>query len=190
MARKLYHVPAWHNRVDWNIDDPLDQNSLTSYMRTMPEWFWQVAEIYWDIVHEAVRRLHILDWKKVACFSDSTWEASIEEEKFVRALAKEGSRHMQVVVYLLDSGARQEVTEDASLFIGKSTEDSYTAPLEIRDAAIASNINRRLQDGEIGFLILGMDHKSWQQHLDPDILIETILNEDDLKKFPNKEKAV
>ena len=184
MGRKLYHIPAWHNRVDWSIDKPPKEHEdpTVSYMRKMPPRFWQEAELFWDIVDEAFADIHVRDWTQVRIFSDTTWETSPEEETFIRNMAKQGSRHMQVVVKLLERGATLEVTEEMSLFIGKGIEEAYNVQLDARDKAIAHNINMRLQADEIGFLLLGMSHKSWERHLDVDIVVEPVLKEEHLTK--------
>lgn len=188
MARTLIYIPAWHNRIDWGIHEPAEtyENELTAYMRTMPDRFWQGAELFWDMVDEAFDSLHLDTVATVKIFSDSMWKTGAEEETFIRDLAKDGSRHMQIVVKLLERGATLEVTEEKSFFVNKDVEEAWDISLEARDTAIAHNINMRLKEGETGFLILGMSHKSWKKHLDPDVIVESLITEEDAEKLNEK----
>ena len=93
---------------------------------------------------------------------------------------------MQIVVKLLEHGATLEITEEKSLLLNKSVEEAWDTSLEARDVAIAKNINTRLKDGETAFLLLGMSHKIWKHHLDPDIVVEPLLKEEDIERFEEK----
>jgi len=191
-VRKLIYIPAWHNRIDLGVDEAVRENEgMSIFLRWgMLDKYFRKAEIYWDIVDAALDRLDIDDWARIRVFSDSVYEVSAKVKTGVRELAQEGSRHMQIVMKLLARGAKLEVTEDKKLFVGKSKQELFDTPLDKRDRAIARSINKRLKNGEIGFLILGMSHKTFQQHLNLNVSLQALLTDKDIEKFAERIKEL
>ena len=181
MARTLYHIPAWHNRVDCGVDEiPQEYEGFaTRLLRHASEDFWQRAEIYWDAVETALDRL-ALTGNTLYIFSDSVHNISAEMENAMLDAARKGSRHQQVVLQMLYDGGKLMITEDDDRIEYDKKYESG-ASLERRDAAIARNINDQLDEEHTGVLILGMAHKTWKTYLDPDIAVIDILPDRDVE---------
>lgn len=193
--RKLIYIPAWHNRVDWGVDKltKTKQCKIVSIVENMPEVYWQIAEIYWDVVEDALTRLDSIDWTMAQIFSDTISEVSEPMLNIIEETAKKGSRHMKLIVALLKLGAKLEVTEDKNLLINYGSgeiHDTAHRELKERDEVIAQNINDRLQKHGYGILILGISHKGWRNRIDPDINIQDLLNTEDINKLEEKMKQI
>lgn len=114
-----------------------------------------------------------------------------KEIDIVRDVAAQGSTNHQLLVELMNRGARLEGTEDPQLLLQEyrlHQGDLRDTPpehekqrielsrnlLTQRDRFIADRINATLQLGEIGLLFLGLAH-SVEALLSPDILVRHLL---------------
>ena len=116
-----------------------------------------------------------------------------KEADIVKEVAAGGSKNHQILVELMEQGARLMGTEDPQLLIEEyqflqvaleggeqaadrhnQQEDQSRRLLAERDRVIAARINATLSSGEIGLLFLGMAH-SVEPLLDANILVRHLL---------------
>lgn len=114
-----------------------------------------------------------------------------KEEEIVREVAAKGGTNHQLLLELMEKGARLMGTEDPNLLLqeyqfhqgtaggwslGHSSQRDYQSQklLSARDRFIAGRIKATLLSGEIGLLFMGMAH-SVEKHLDADILVRHLL---------------
>lgn len=114
-----------------------------------------------------------------------------KEADIVRDVAAQGSKNHQLLLDLMEQGARLMGTEDPRLLLeeyqfhqgasgcwslGHNSQREYQSQrlLVERDQFIAQRIRGTLLAGEIGLLFMGLTH-SVEKHLDADILVRHLL---------------
>ncbi|MBI2676852.1 MAG: hypothetical protein HYX21_02830 [Candidatus Yanofskybacteria bacterium] len=166
------------------------------------------VEKFWDAVDLAVESLQ-LPWTSVVLYNDSfilspnnqSWMTGV-----INSQANKGSRHWQLVLRLVEIGARLEKTEHHKLLGIKSwsvpreltkTESFLRDPstpsykknelkkkiLLLRDRYIAHRINMTLGDKESGLLLLGAAHRDFICFLSHNIEVKNVLSQEDYRKF-------
>lgn len=107
--------------------------------------------------------------------------------------AGRGSRNYQLVLELLNQGARLQATEDLALLLEELArlgrgEDPAASPerrehlLEKRDTHIAHVINSTLEEGELGVLFIGAGHDVGAR-LAHDIGVESFKNPEKIRQY-------
>ncbi len=185
--RKLIHLPIVHNMADMGA---LRASVKQASVRKIGRQNWQrkqnVIEKLWQDIESALGALNI-EGRMVRIYQDGL-PVSDKAEDIVKDLAKSGSRNHQLLLRLMERGARLMGTESSELLLEEyelakqrlsadrrskatGTDDPEgTALLERRDKFIAERINHTLEVGDIGIVFLGMLH-ALDPWLDQDIRV-------------------
>ena len=187
MSKRLIWIPILHS--------PLDQQTLSTrirkqYIRRAGTGAWEehirVVRELWKNIHGHLARLELTP-SQIRIYHEGL-VGGTELTKMVADRAQSGSLSHQVVLNLVEKGARIEETECAELlareesllcFLQPGTPDAPPALsveqqeqrdhlFEMRDRYISERIGASLNDGEVGLLFLGMLH-SLRGLLPPDI---------------------
>ena len=146
------------------------------------------ADEVWSGIRRMLAELE-LPYTSVRLYQDAL-PLCEKERDIVVEIAARGSRNHQVLVELMEQGARLVGTEDPHLLLQEyqslqgvlgggrqgsegQREDQSRRLLSGRDRFIAGRINATLSAGEIGLLFLGLSH-SVEQFLDADILVRRL----------------
>lgn len=200
--RRLCLIPIVHSAADLGS---LAADVQAAKSRLVGEDAWQRATrsttAFWQQLQEAVERWPV-EPSELVLFQDSLPVAPENaigiERKIVEDLAGRGSQNHQILLGLLDRGARLEGTESAELLLEEyrraqaalerlsddellsddehdDDEASLDATggglLEDRDRFIAKRIDKVLCNGEIGVLFIGLMH-AVEPHLPADINVD------------------
>lgn len=182
--RRLIWIPIIHAGADLGN---LAESVREVYVRKMGRAGWEKhkADIdrIWREIRARIKGVH-LDYSKVRLYQDGLPECG-HEEQIVRDLARAGSQNYQLLVDLMEKGARITGTESPDFLLeeynlarealvaldrGESPVAAALgkAILEKRDRHIGARIAETLQPGETGLIFLGMLH-SLTCFLPPDI---------------------
>jgi len=177
--RRLIYVPIIHTMVDMGSRAEVLKQE---YIRRFGAERWarsrQVIDEAWEGTRSRLLALG-LPWERVRIYQDGL-PVSGKELEIARDVAAQGSKNYQLVMELVQRGARLMGTESPELLIREYTHvkriaeaesdaereaarQSYAAEsaeiLKERDAFIAGRIAETLEEGEVGLLFLGMLHE-------------------------------
>ena len=186
--RTLVVIPIIHTEHDMgSLLEQVKQEYVTRYGHE--KWAQHLTTIdeIWSGIHRMIADLE-LPYASVRLYQDGLPVCGKEAE-IVREVAGGGSRNHQLVVELMDRGARLMGTEDPQLLLQEyqllraswgggeqvpgqtnQREEQSRRLLAERDRFIGGRINATLLSGEIGLLFLGMAH-SVEPLLDANILV-------------------
>ena len=188
--RTLIVIPIIHTEQDMgSLLEQVKQEYVTRYGHE--KWTEHLKSI--DEVWSGIRRMIAeldLPYASVRLYQDGLAQCN-KEADIVKDVAARGSKNHQLLVELMEQGARLMGTEDPDLLLqeyqflqgalggGKQghenqREDQSRRLLSGRDRFIAGRINATLSAGEIGLLFLGLAH-SVEPLLDADILVRHLL---------------
>ena len=177
-ARRLIWVPIIHTQADLGS---VSASVKRLYARKMglKRWNQHVATVeeLWRRIRKEIERLD-LDYAKVRLYQDGLPNCG-EELRIVRDMIKAGSLNHQLLLELMEKGARLVGTESPELLIeeyelvrgvlksldagGKGTLNRQQTQrsrtiLRKRDRYIAERISHTLETGETGLVFLGVLH--------------------------------
>jgi len=190
IVRTLIYFPIIHTQTDMGaLSDSLRRVTV----RKLGEKGWKLkvnaVEKMWTQMEGVIGGLDLSN-EKVRLYQDGLPVCGREED-IVRDLAEAGSRNHQLLLRLMERGARIMGTESSELLVeeyelvkqlldaqddeeGEEVETHLKtlgdSLLKKRDQYIANRINRTLHFGETGILFLGMLH-SLENLLDEDIRV-------------------
>ncbi|OGA46258.1 MAG: hypothetical protein A3F74_23125 [Betaproteobacteria bacterium RIFCSPLOWO2_12_FULL_62_58] len=195
--RTLIVIPIIHTEQDMgSLLEQIKQEYVTRYSRE--KWTEHLKSI--DEVWSGIRRMIValeLPYASVRLYQDGLPHCG-KEADIVKEVAARGSKNHQLLVELVEQGARLTGTEDPHLLLQEyqflqgalggavpagrqgeqghenQREDQSRRLLAERDRFIAGRINATLSAGEIGLLFLGLAH-SVEPLLDADILVRYLL---------------
>ncbi len=188
--RTLIVIPIIHTEQDMgSLLEQIKQEYVTRYGRE--KWTEHLKSI--DEVWSGIRRMIAaleLPYASVRLYQDGL-PLCEKEADIVKEVAARGSTNHQLLVALMEQGARLMGTEDPHLLLQEyqflqgalgsgeqghehQREDQSRRLLAERDRFIAGRINATLSAGEIGLLFLGLAH-SVEPLLDADILVRHLL---------------
>lgn len=189
--RTLILIPIIHTEQDMgSLRDQFEQEYVARYGHE--KWTEHLKSI--DEVWSGIRRMMAelkLPYASVRLYQDGLPQCN-KEADIVKDVAARGSKNHQILVELMEQGARLMGTENPQLLLqeyqflqgalgGKQNPDQESEQkeqsrklLSERDRFIAGRINATLSSGEIGLLFLGMAH-SVEPLLDADILVRHLL---------------
>lgn len=186
--RTLIVIPIIHTEQDMgSLREQVKQEYITRYgQEKWTEHLKSIDEV-WSGIHRMIATLE-LPYANVRLYQDGL-PVCEKEADIVREVAARGSKNHQILVELMEQGARLMGTEDPHLLLqeyqflqgglggGEQTpdlqnqrKDQSRRLLAERDRFIAGRINDTLSFGELGLLFLGMAH-SVEPLLDVDILV-------------------
>ena len=188
--RTLIVIPIIHTEQDMgSLVEQIKEEYVTRYGRE--KWTEHLKSI--DEVWSGIRRMIAaleLPYASVRLYQDGLPHCG-KEADIVKEVAARGSKNHQLLVELMEQGARLMGTEDPHLLLQEyqflqgalgggeqghenQREDQSRRLLAERDRFIAGRINTTLSAGEIGLLFLGLAH-SVEPLLDADILVRYLL---------------
>ena len=188
--RTLIVIPIIHTEQDMgSLLEQIKEEYVTRYGRE--KWTEHLKSI--DEVWSGIRRMIAaleLPYASVRLYQDGLPHCG-KEADIVKEVAARGSKNHQLLVELMEQGARLMGTEDPHLLLQEyqflqgalgggeqghenQREDQSRRLLAERDRFIAGRINATLSAGEIGLLFLGLAH-SVEPLLDADILVRYLL---------------
>lgn len=184
--RKLIYLPIVHNLADMgDLRDSVKEASVRKIGRQSWKRKQGLIEKLWDDIESALGGLAV-EMDKVRIYQDGL-PVSGKEADIVRELADSGSRNHQLLLQLIEKGAKLMGTESPELLLEeyemakrglsvrqarlKGREKSGSATLlQRRDKFVAERINDTLKEGEVGIVFLGMLHAP-EQWLAEDIRV-------------------
>jgi hypothetical protein len=195
--RLLILVPIIHTEQDMgSFNEQAKQEYVHKYGLAKWEQHLEVIHGLWTGIRQLTYQLLealALPYPRIRLYQDGLPECGREEE-LVKEIAGRGSKNHQLLLDLMQKGAKLMGTESPDLLIRELTllragltappmpEQADPAPvieessklLAERDHYIAQRINDTLCADEIGFLFLGLAH-SVEALLHPDIQIKHLL---------------
>ncbi len=188
--RTLIVIPIIHTEQDMgSLLEQIKQEYVTRYgHEKWTEHLKSIDEV-WSGIRQMIAALE-LPYANVRLYQDGLPLCG-KEADIVKEVAARGSKNHQLLVELMEQGARLVGTEDPDLLLQeyqflqgtlgggeqdheKQREDQSRRLLSGRDRFIAGRINATLSAGEIGLLFLGLAH-SVEPLLDADILVRQLL---------------
>jgi len=164
------------------------------YIRRFGTEKWEehnrIIEDFWQGVREKVLGLK-LDYQRTRLYQDGLPLCG-KEIDIVHELLRMGSRNHQILMELIQLGAKIEGTEDPKLLLKEYTylrdasansenqqakrryQTMAKSLLQRRDSYIALRIDKTLDDGETGLLFIGISHRV-DEKLPKDIQIEYVI---------------
>ena len=177
--RRLIYVPIVHTMVDMgSTAEALRQESIRRFGAERWAESRRVVDEVWEGIRAKLLGLK-LSWERVRIYQDGL-PLSGRELEIARDVAAQGSKNYQIVIELVDKGAKLIGTESPELLLREyahikqiaeaqtdaereeATRSYATERAEIlraRDAFIARRIAETLEEGEVGLLFLGMMHE-------------------------------
>jgi len=189
--RKLKYIPIIHTGVEMGS---MYGTLKDEYIRRFGTQKWEehnrIIEDFWHGIRNKIFDLS-LDYPNTRLYQDGLPVCGKEME-LVQELVKMGSRNHQILMELIQLGAKLEGTEDpkllleeyaylknASADLGKpKVEKSYQrlakSILQKRDLYIGQRIDKTLREGETGLLFIGITHRV-NEKLPKDIEIDYLI---------------
>jgi len=188
--RTLIVIPIIHTEQDMgSLLERIKQDYVTRYGHE--KWTEHLKSI--DEVWSGIRRMIAaleLPYASVRLYQDGLPLCG-KEADIVKDVAARGGRNHQLLIELMEQGARLMGTEDPDLLLQEyqfhqdalgggeqghenQREDQSRKLLSKRDRFMAGRVNATLSAGEIGLLFVGMAH-SVEPLLDADILVRHLL---------------
>ena len=188
--RTLIVIPIIHTEQDMgSLLEQVKQEYVTRYgHEKWTEHLKSIDEV-WRGIRQMIAALK-LPHASVRLYQDGLPHCE-KEADIVKEVAARGSKNHQLLVELIEQGARLMGTEDPDLLLQEyqflqgtlgsakkahenQREDQSRRLLAERERFIAGRINATLSAGEIGLLFLGLAH-SVEPLLDADILVRHLL---------------
>ncbi|MEW6069061.1 MAG: hypothetical protein AB1485_00425 [Candidatus Thermoplasmatota archaeon] len=194
MARKLLIIPIFHTGAEMGTArEGLEK--ISERLVGIEVWNRHKKNLleFWDLVEKLVlERTKDIDISKVKLYQDGQVINGAVGVKMVEEIAKRGSKNHQILLNLINRGAKLMRTESFELLkeeyryirgivLGKSLREVLDARiaykkrkdllLKERDKYIAKNISKSLGENELGILFIGAMHKV-EQELPKDVEIE------------------
>lgn len=196
-VRLLISIPIVHSEQDMGS---LRSNLKREYVQRYDAEKWdkhvKTVDELWTAIVQAIESLK-LSYGNVRVYQDGLPVCGREIE-IVREVAAQGSRNYQLVLELVNRGAKLMGTENPELLIkeyqlhkealtaapragreGKVASNHWQEQsrrlLAERDRYIAARINSTLLPGEIGLLFLGLAH-SVEPIMNPDIIVKRLVS--------------
>lgn len=191
--RTLIVIPIIHTEQDMgSLLEQVKQEYVQRYGPAKWDEHLKTVHEVWTGIRRMIEALE-LPYASVRLYQDGLPDCGREED-IVKEVAAQGSKNHQLLLALMEKGARLMGTEDSHLLVqeyhllrgalGAATPDKERGAvppddqsrrlLAERDRAIAKRINATLGAGEIGLLFLGLAH-SVEPLLDADILVRNLL---------------
>lgn len=199
--RKLLYVPMIHASADLgSVAQELDKRGVKLCGEERWKKHKEAVEGFWNVVSEYANSL---DAGNLRIYQDGLMADGELGMTIVVDSAKKGSRNYEIILTLVERGARIVKTEDVSLLkqefdyiVGMTREKSAVKRLlaalkyrmkkkkllEERDKFIAKTINETLKDGETGILFLGAYHNV-PDKLSEDIVVEQLKDKDKVGEY-------
>ena len=188
--RTLIVIPIIHTEQDMgSLLERIKQDYVTRYgHEKWTEHLKSIDEV-WSGIRQMIAALE-LPYASVRLYQDGLPLCG-KEADIVKDVAARGGRNHQLLVELMEQGARLMGTEDPDLLLQEyqfhqdalgggeqghenQREDQSRKLLSKRDRFMAGRVNATLSAGEIGLLFVGMAH-SVEPLLDADILVRHLL---------------
>lgn len=200
--RKLIYIPVLHTQADMgSMAEPLKKEMISRFGEA--KWREQESAVdsLWQGISRKIKGLR-LDYFRVRIYQDGLPVCGKEWE-IVRDVAGLGSKNHQLILELIEKGAKIEGTEDPELLIQeyqfikeltkiadpgekkraiKKYQKGRDALLKKRDQFIAQRIDKTLQDGDKGLLFIGLRHEI-DKFLPKDIRVSYLIYRLPFKKF-------
>lgn len=177
-TRKLIYVPIIHTDADMgSLLEALKEEYESQYGKGKWEEHVQMVNRFWLGIREKILALN-LPYQRLKIYQDGLPICGRERE-IVQEIAKRGSPNHQLILELMEKGAKLMGTEREDLLLAeyhqmqklveitniqekrKLSEEYRKRGLPLlreRDEFIAQRIAQTLEEGEIGLLFLGMLH--------------------------------
>lgn len=180
--RRLIYVPVVHTEIDMGS---LGQQLRQEYIRRYGQQKWEehknTVDAMWRGIENKLEELG-LDYPRVKLYQDGL-PCCEKELELVKDIARSGSLNHQLILRLVEKGARVMGTEDPSLLLeeyrsilsGSKDNVNVHERLNKRDAFIAQRIQDTLAEGETGILFMGLIHRV-DEKLPKDIQIEFLIH--------------
>jgi len=174
--RRLKYIPIIHTGVEMGS---MYGTLKDEYIRRFGTQKWEehnrIIEDFWHGIRNKVFDLS-LDYPNTRLYQDGLPVCG-KEMDLVQELVKMGSRNHQILMELIQLGAKLEGTEDPKLLLeeydylkdgsahlddpkGKRKYQKLAGSLlQKRDAYIGQRIDKTLRDGETGLLFIGIAHR-------------------------------
>ena len=190
LMRTLIVIPIIHTEQDMgSLLEQIKQEYVTRYGQEKWAQHLQSIDEVWSGIRRMIEALE-LPYASVRLYQDGLPLCG-KEADIVKEVAAQGSKNHQLLVHLMEQGARLMGTEDPHMLLqeyqflqgalgsgeqGHENQrvDQSRRLLSERDRFIAGRINATLSAGEIGLLFLGLAH-SVEPLLDADILVRHLL---------------
>jgi len=189
--RRLKYIPIIHTGVEMGS---LYETLKAEYIRRYGPKRWEehnkIIEDFWQGIRKKVFELD-LDYQKTRLYQDGLPVCG-KEMAIIEELVKMGSHNHQILMELIQLGAKLEGTEDPNLLLeeytylkdasahlddpkGKSKYQRLAGSLlQKRDSYIGQRIDKTLQEGETGLLFIGISHRV-NEKLPKDVEIEYVI---------------
>lgn len=189
--RRLKYIPIIHTGVEMGS---MYGTLKDEYIRRFGIQKWEehnrIIEDFWNGIRNKVFDLS-LDYPNTRLYQDGLPVCG-KEMDLVQELVKMGSRNHQILMELIQLGAKLEGTEDPKLlleeydYLKKASADldkpkmkrryqqSAKRILQKRDSYIAQRIDETLRGGETGLLFIGITHRV-DKKLPKDIEIDYVI---------------
>jgi len=188
----LLYVPVLHtHRESEDIVFLLKANGAGEHADKPGDEHDKSVRDMWEGIYKKIQETQVV-FSSMRIYQDAMPVCGMEKE-LVSKLAEKGSRNHQLILDLLNKGARIEGTEDQQLLIKEydcltrfiASAHDRTAALEQykaespelmkqRDVFIAGRIKSTLQDGEVPLVFMGMRH-GLEELLKDDFIITYII---------------
>lgn len=195
------YVPIIHSSADLgSVAIELDERGIKLCGEERWKNHKETIERFWNVVSEYIDSLDISNLK---VYQDGLMADGEMGMKIVKESAKKGSRNYEIVLKLVEKGARIVKTEDISLLkmefnyiTGMTKEKSSVKKvitvlrykmkkkklLQERDKYITKTIDETLKDGETGILFLGAYHNVLDK-LPGDVIVEELKDKSKLEEY-------
>jgi hypothetical protein len=189
--RRLKYVPIIHTGIDMgSMYGTLKAEYIKRYSKKKWEEHNSIIDDFWRGIRKKVFELN-LEYPKTRLYQDGLPVCG-KEMDIVQELVRMGSRNHQILMELIQLGAKLEGTEDPKLLLEEYAylKEASTDPgnpkskkkhqrlaqsiLDKRDSYIAQRIDKTLAEGETGLLLIGITHKV-NEKLPKDIGIEYVI---------------
>ncbi|MBS3905436.1 MAG: hypothetical protein KGZ49_00245 [Syntrophaceae bacterium] len=205
--RRLKYIPIIHTGVEMGS---MYGTLKTEYIRRFGTQKWEehnrIIEDFWQGIRKKVFELD-LDYQNTRLYQDGLPVCG-KELDLVQELLKMGSRNHQILMKLIELGAKLEGTEDPKLLLEEYTylknasadldkqqvkrryQRLAKSILQKRDSYIAQRIDKTLREGEMGLLFIGITHRV-NEKLPKDIEIEYVIYRLPFKEglFPDEKES-
>lgn len=199
MARKLLIIPIFHTAAEMGtVREMLEK--VSERLVGVETWSRHKKNLleFWNLVEKLVlEKTKDIDISKVKLYQDGQVINGAIGVKTIEEIASRGSKNHQILLKLIDRGARIMKTESFELLkeeykyikailLAKSAREALEARLAYkkrkdlllkeRDKYIARNIIKTLAENELGILFIGAVHRV-EQELPKDFEIEYLEDE-------------
>lgn len=199
--RRLLYIPIIHEEADLgSLASALEQSTAALCGEARWERHKATASKFWQMVSDY---LETLDAKSLKVYQDGFVSEGDLSKRIIEEGVRRGSKNYEIILNLLNRGAKIVSTEDVALLqeeyghisriikaetasqrtLAYKEYESRRGPLTMeRDHFIARTINETLEDGEVGVLLMGAYHDVIP-HLAKDIEVEQIKERERVKAY-------